>query len=70
MNRIFIVAWHGRTIVIETKRPDSSYGVTILQAETMELWLEAGATVAAVRGLDDVQRLIKSLEEEENLCQK
>lgn len=57
--------WHGRTIILETKRPKSSYGVTKQQAETMEMWLEAEAIVATVKSLDDVKKLIQCLEEDE-----
>jgi hypothetical protein len=53
----------GTVFFFEVKRPISGSALTKLQAAVMDKLLDAGATVAVVRGLDEVKVIIDGKQE-------
>jgi hypothetical protein len=46
--------WKGRAFAIEVKRPDSRYGVTARQSQSLAAIRRAGGIALVARSLDDV----------------
>lgn len=54
----------GKTMKIEVKRPDSSYGTTKKQEIYLRKWEKAGAICLSVKTLDEVKQVIQDILEE------
>lgn len=56
--------YRGRSLALEVKKPDQSYGVTEKQQATLDAWEAAGAEVAVVRLPEEVEAILDRIDAE------
>lgn len=53
-----IGCWHGRTFVLEVKRPGEPHQLTLNQTVALRQWERAGSLVGVVHSLDEARQLL------------